>query len=384
MRHRLNSWFHYPHVRRSSAIWGDTPSGLGYSDVALCTLLGRELERSSTGKGSRTQCSVLDLGTYFGHSAFSVVYGAATVRKPVTLRVLSIDIFKQPQWLVENDPAVIKFIKEYGSTEPDAVEGRLDVACSQIGLLKNPVELIKRDVLTLKPQDLLALAPQGYKLIMIDCGKSPELMNRIAEFLTDDRICAPGTIALFQDFFDWHAPWNLYAFWRLLKAGAFSLNHGGKAVTPFAVRLVNGNVGIICDQIKESPLAGETWCTSFTTVENEMAALDHFIQMFRGYGYTTSALNLECMKVGALLRGGRLDEAKTMLLRLDQAWPVLCKDFALQNAYRRYQHLRTGRKDLSQVLDTPARFSRNSFIIKKLRNISAYSVYLRPIRSSQV
>lgn len=384
MSHRLNSWFHYPHVRRSLAIWGDTPSGLGYSDTALCTLVGRALERSSREKGVETQCSVLDLGTYFGHSAFSVVYGAASIRKPVALRVSSIDIFKQPQWLIENDSAIISFIKKYGSTEPDAVERRLDVACSQIDLLKNPVELIKRDVLTLKPQDLVALAPQGYKLIMIDCAKSPELMNRIVEFLTDDRICGPGTIAIFQDFFDWHAPWNVYAFWRLLKAGAFSLNHAGKSVTPFAVRLVNGNVGIICDQIKQSPLAGETWCTSFTTVENEMAALDHFIQMFRGYGYIASALKLECMKVGALLRGGRLDEAKAMLVRLDQVWPVLYKDSALQNAYCRYQHLRTGRKDLSQLLDTSARLSRNSFIIEKVRNISAYSVYLRPIRSSQV
>jgi hypothetical protein len=50
----------------------------------------------------------------------------------------------------------------------------------------------------------------------------------------------------------------------------------------------------------------------FTTLENETAALDDFIHMFRGWGYTGSALKLECLKAGALLRGGRLDEAQAI------------------------------------------------------------------------
>jgi hypothetical protein len=324
------------------------------------------------------------LGTYFGHSAFSVVYGAARVSKNPALNVLSIDTFKQPQWLVENDPKVKAFINSYGSTEPDAIRRRLDSTFFEIGLPGNPVQFLKHDVLTLAAEHLLIIAPQGYKLIMVDCAKTPELMNRIVEFLTDSRVCRAGSIALFQDFFDWHAPWNVYAFWQLLKVGAFSLYRAGKGVTPFVEKVADCKVGTICDSIRESPLVGETWCTAFTTLENETAALDDFIQMFLGWGYIGSALKLQCLKVGALLRGGRLDEAEAMIKKLDQTWPVQFADGALQNAYCRLQHLRTGRKDLSLVLDTTAHRSRNSFVAKKLRNMSVRLAYLRPIRSEQM
>ena len=380
----LSSWFPYRDVRRSSAVWGDTPSGLGYSDIALCVLIGSALERSFWKRVSGDQYWILDLGTYFGHSAFSVVNGAATVSNNPALRVLSIDTFKQPQWLVEHNPEVGRFIRSYGSTEPDAIARRLDLAFSQIGLTRNPVQLLKRDLLSLAAEDLLAIAPQSYKLLIVDCGKTPELMNHIVEFLTDNRVSRTGTIALFQDFFDWHAPWNVYALWRLLKLGAFSLYRAGKAITPFAEKVTDRQVGTICDQIKESPLIGETWCTAFTTLENEMAALDDFIQMFRRWGYVGSALKLECLKVGALLRGGRLDKAEAMIKKLDQIWPAQFADGALQNAYCRLQHLRTGRKDLSLALDTPAYRARNSFAAKKLRRLSARLTYLRPIRSEQM
>ena len=380
----LSSWFHYHNVRCSSAFWGDTPSGLGYSDIALDTLIGRVLEHYSQKNVTPTEYCILDLGTYFGHSAFSVVYGAATVSKDPALRVLSVDTFKQPQWLVENNSEVIKFIKSYGSTEPDAIGRRLDLAFSQIGLTRNPVQLLSRDVLTLTAGDLLAFAPKGYRLIMVDCAKTPELMNRIVQFLTDSRVCPMGAIALFQDLFDWHAPWNVYALWRLFKEGVFSLVRAGTAVTPFAEKAAVRKVGTICDQIKESPLVTETWCTAFTTLENEMAALDEFIQMFRGWGYIGAVLKLRCLKVGALLRDGRLDEADGMIKKLDQIWPAQFADYALQNAYCRLQHLRTGQKDLSLILDTPAHRFRSSFVLKKLRYMWARLMYLRPVRCERM
>src|ERR1019366_2896375 len=125
-------------------------------------------------------------------------------------------------------------------------------------------------------------------------------------------------------------------------------------------------------------------CTAFTTLENEMAALDEFIQVFRGWGYIGAVLKLRCLKVGALLRDGRLDEADGMIKKLDQTWPAQFADYALQNAYCRLQHLRTGRKDLSLVLDTPAHRSRNSFVAKRFRKMSARLTYLMPIRSEQM
>jgi hypothetical protein len=351
--------------------------------MAVCHLISADLERRAHRNGAAPY-SVLDLGTYFGHSAFSVVYGAAASQKNPLIRVLSIDIFAQPKWLVENNPQVKKFIEQYGSTGPDAIGRRLDKACSQIGVVNNPIKLLERDVLTMTAQDLLAFAPGGYQLIMVDCAKTPELMNRITTFLTNSEVCPKGTIALFQDLFDWHAPWNVYALWLLLRAGVFSLYRGGKDATPFAEKVADRDIGIVCDQIKEPLIAGETWSTPFTALDNEVAALDYFIKIFRNLDYVNSALKLECLKVGAFLRAGRLDEAEAMIARLDANWPAEFPDYALQDAYRRLQHLRTGRKDLSLVFKTEHGRARNTSVAKQLRSISSRLAYLSPIRTEPI
>jgi hypothetical protein len=351
--------------------------------MALCHLISADLERQAHRNGAAPY-SVLDLGTYFGHSAFSVVYGAAAASKSALIRVLSIDIFEQPQWLVENNPQVKRFIAKYGSTGPDAIGRHLDQVCSQIGVANNSIKLLQRDVLTMTAQDLLGFAPRGYQLVMVDCAKTPELMNRITTFLTNSEVCPKGAIALFQDLFDWHAPWNVYALWLLLRAGAFSIYRGGRDATPFAEKVADRDVGVVCDQIKEPLVAGETWSTPFTALDNEVAALDYFIQMFRKLDYVNSALKLECLKVGAFLRAGRLDEAEAMIARLDANWPAKFPDYALQDAYRRLQHLRTGRKDLSLTLKTEHWKSRNGSLAKQLRNISSRLAYLRPIRTEPI
>ena len=67
---------------------------------------------------------------------------------------------------------------------------------------------MRKNVLDLAPEDLARVAPGGYALIAIDCGKTPALMNKIAAFLMDTTVAPVGTVVVFQDFFDWHAPWN--------------------------------------------------------------------------------------------------------------------------------------------------------------------------------
>jgi hypothetical protein len=380
----LNSWLSYPEVRRLSAIWGDTPTGLGYFDIALYILIGRELERSARAGGGRDPYWVLDLGTYFGHSSLTAAYGASAISKNPLLRILSLDIFEQPQWLLESNPEVRKFVVQYGSTGPEAIARRLDEACSQIGLTANPIQLMKRDVLTLSSRELAAIAPEGYKLIMVDCGKTPELMNRICEFLTDRQVCPEGTIIVFQDFFDWHAPWNVYAFWRLLKAGALSLYQAGSRVQPFGVKAGQAEVGMICDQIAPSRVPGEQWCTPFASLENELAALDDFIALFARRHYGEFKLKLECLKAGAFLRAGRLDEAQFQIAKLDAIWPAGTSDHALRNAYCRLMHLRTGKKDLSLATPAMNQRSESAGLTRKLRGIVSRLAYLKPIHSREI
>jgi hypothetical protein len=381
MEGHLYSSMPYLDVRRSSGVWGDTPSGLGYYDMALYVLLGRKLERDFRPGNATSPYWALDLGTYFGHSAFSVAYGASRVHKHPGLRVLSLDIFQQPQWLLENNPEVMKFTKTYGSTEPDAIAKRLDVAFAQIGMTGNPIQLMKQDVCALSPEDLLSIAPEGYKLIMVDCGKTPELMNRITEFLMDIRICPLGTLMAFQDFFDWHAPWNVFALWQLLRTGVLSMHRFGPRMVPCMEKTSDTHLGIICDRIQESPLDGETWCTAFTSLEKELAALDEFIALFHRWEYTEFAFRLECLKIGAFLRAGLQEKAEAAIRSLDQTWPMQMPDYPLQNAYCRLMHLRTGRKDLSLVLDTPSRRARKAFPKRKMGRIFSRASYLKPVYS---
>jgi hypothetical protein len=350
--------------------------------MALYVLLGRKLEHDSRrGNDARSPYWVLDLGTFFGHSAFSIAYGASRVNRHPGLRVLSLDIFEQPQWLLNNDPAVNKFTKTYGSTGPEAIARRLDAAFAQIGLAKNPIQLMKQDVCALSSGDLLTIAPEGYKLIMVDCGKTPALMNRICEFLLDSRVCPPGTLIAFQDFFDWHAPWNVFALWQLLRTGVLSLHRLGPGVIPCAEKTSSCDLGSICDQIQDSPLDGETWCTSFTTLEKELAALDEFIALFRRWEYTDFVFRLECLKIGAFLRSGLDAEAEAAIRSVDQTWPMRLPDYPLQNAYCRLMHLRTGRKNLSLVLETSYRRARKILPKRKMGRFLSRASYLKPIYS---
>jgi len=382
VKHYLSSLFSYRGVRRSSTVWAGRPSGLGHFDIALYILIGRELERQSGHGSDKRGYWILDLGTYFGHSAFAVAYGASTVSKDPALNVLSIDLFEQPKYLLASAPEVVQFVKEYGSTEPDAIGRWLDSICGRIGLKRNPIRLMKQDVFELPAQDLAAIAPEGYRLIAVDCAKTPEVMNRVSEFLTDPLVCRTGTKILFQDLFDWHAPWNAYALWRLLKAGALSLRGAGPQVTPLAEKVAQRQTGTICDNIQPSRISGETWSTPFTTLENEVAALEGLAGMFREWGYTEFFLRLDCLKVGALLRAGRLEQAETLITKLDQTWPAGVRDSYLQNAYCRMMHLKTGRKDLSLVFDTSGHRARNSFLARTLRGISGRLQYFKPIAVS--
>jgi hypothetical protein len=91
---QIKSWLHYVDVRRESTAWEQRPSGLGYYDIALYILLGRQFARKA--KAQKSSIRILDLGTYFGHSAFCFAYGASTISKDSMLDVLSLDIFQQP------------------------------------------------------------------------------------------------------------------------------------------------------------------------------------------------------------------------------------------------------------------------------------------------
>jgi hypothetical protein len=378
----INSWFHYKDVRQISTAWGNRPSGLGYYDIALYSILGQKLEGKARQKSSEATARILDLGTYFGHSAFCFGYGASKIRKDPILDVLGIDIFEQPQWLLMNEPGVVKFVKDYGSTSPESIGRWLDTASARIGLERNPVRLMKRDVLTLSVRNIAEIAPEGFELIAVDCAKSPELMNRVSEYVTDPGICRTGTIVAFQDLFDWHAPWNVFALSRMLDAGIFSLNSAGPRTTPYAEKIRQRKIEPICDVMTASPL-GEEWCRSFTTLDKEMAALEQFIRLFRSRGYKDFVCRLECLKVGALLRAGRIETAQALLTALDHSWPMEVKDSYLQNAFCRLMHLKTGKKDLSLVFDTRGHQSRNSSLARNLRRISSRLGYLLPIRSTR-
>jgi len=377
----MSTFFSYQSVRRSSAIWAGRPSGLGHYDIALYIFLGKKFERESAARGNAPYW-VLDLGTYFGHSAFAVAYGASLVSKNPSLNVLSIDLFEQPKYLLENVPEVIQFVKEYGSTGPEAIGRRLDLVCGQIGLKRNPIRLMKQDVFKLSAQDLAAIAPEGFKLISVDCAKMPDVMNRVGEFLADPLVCRPGTTVLFQDLFDWHAPWNAFAFWRLMEEGVISVHEAGTQATPLAEKLAKSEPVTLCDRIGAPLVAGEAWSTPFTSLENEIAALDGLSGLFRRRDCIEFALRLECLKVGAFLRAGQPKKAEELINVLDRAWPEEVRDTYLQNAYCRTMHMKTGQKNLSLVFDTPRHRSGNSFRAQMARRVSGRLLYFKPIALS--
>jgi hypothetical protein len=372
----LTSWQSFRNVRRVSKSWGDRPTGLGYFDIAAYLTLTQVFEQVH--KNQRGEYWLLDLGTYFGHSAFTFLFGSCVASSQSRLRVLSIDLFDQPAWLHTTEP-VKSFVRQYGSTGPTAVRNALVdalVASRLPAAAVDRIMFLQLDVTLVKAEQLLAPVPQGFVCFAVDCGKFPSVMNSIMQLVTDPRVAPKGSLLLFQDLLDWHAPWNLYAFWSLLASGNGRIKYSHPRIGPILEVVAHHNINPLCDRIMDSPL--ESWCTPFTKFENELRAFDETANVLRKLHCPELALRVECLKSGAFMRAGHLREAETLLRCLDSAWPITQKDGDLQNAYSRLQHLKTGHKNLSMILDVDSHRARKSRASRIMRSIALRLDQLRP------
>ena len=347
------------------------PSGLGHFEVSLYLRIGHDLQQGFSAR-SRGPACVLDLGTYFGHSAFTILQGAAQASAHPDIRILSLDIFEQPEWLL-TQPDIALFVRTYGSTLKDAVEKSLRDRCIREGLPTDSITLWKKNVNQLTAEELSGFALDGFDAVAVDCGKTPELMNRITTLICDSRVTRVGTLVCFQDFFDWHAPWNLFAFWKLLDLGFIRIRSIEPEIAPVAEIAKHGDPGLVCDRIEHRE---PDWSTIYTDAESELAAFDAVIRLLDRLHQPGLALRVQCLRVGALLRHGQLSEAEALIHSLDAQWPPWLRDGPLQNAYRRYAHLKTGTKDLTRVLATPSTRRRSSGGARLLQKAYIYYKYL--------
>ncbi len=367
-------------VRKASRACERHPSGLGHFDVALYMRTGRELERKAAGRRDGPAC-VLDLGTYFGHSALTFVLGAAQVSRRPGIRVLSLDIFEEPEWYREQ-PDIAAFIRTHGSADRDAVARSLELTCKKEGLPAECITLWKQDVNLVTAEELKGFAPGGFDAVAIDCGKTPEAMNSIVKLVCDPAVTRPGAVVCFQDFHDWHAPWNVVAFWKLLRLGYLRIRSIEPGIAPVAEIVKHGNPGEVCNRIEHRE---PDWCSIHTDRENEFAAYDGMSQLLDRLNQPAKRLRVQCLQVGALLRHGEVSEAEALLDRLDAEWPRWLRDGSLLEAYRRFAHVKTGKKDLSLRLRTTYSQRRRTAAARWLQRAHLYSEYFRsPVAVGEV
>jgi len=348
------------------------PSGLGHYDQALYLLLGRQLEEAP-GSGPMW---ALDFGTFFGHSAFALLLGAGKASQTPRTHVLTLDIFQQPEWLLQQ-PHIKVFTEKFGGSDGPAVRRWLDDLCSRCGLPKDNIKLRTQDVMQLRAEDLQAISPNGFPLVSIDCGKTPELMNKIVELVLDNRVTPLGATLVFQDFFDWHAPWNAYAFSKMIDRGYAGIRHVAPHLGPLLEVKRHGDMGLVCQTGGSGPIQ-EDWCRPFAALEDELHTLDQLVTLVEKTGDAGAARQLECLKVGAWLRGNRTAEAEALIAKLDAQWPTYLSDSPLQNAYRRVVHVKTNHKDLTLVLNTPHRANRTAPAARLGRRLRQRASMIRP------
>lgn len=359
-------------VKECTKAFAPMPSGLGHYDQALYLLLGRQLEESP-GSGP---VWALDFGTFFGHSAFALLLGGSKASRNPRTHVLTLDIFQQPEWLLQQ-PHVKVFTERFAGSDGAAVRRWLDDLCARCGLPKDNISVRTQDVMELRAEDLQAVAENGFPLVSIDCAKSPELMNKIAELVLDQRVTPLGATLVFQDFFDWHAPWNAYAFAKMIDKGYATIRNIAPHLGPLLEVKRHGDMGPVCQTSGTGPIE-EDWCRPFAPLEDELQTLDRLVSLLEETGDVGSARRLECLKVGAWLRGNKVAEAEALLGELDAKWPTHLSDSPLQNAFRRIEHVKTGHKDLTLIFDTPHRTSRTAVAARMGRRIWQRAAMIRP------
>jgi hypothetical protein len=139
----------------------------------------------------------------------------------------------------------------------------------------------------------------------------------------------------------------------------------------------HGDMIPVCQTGGAGPIQ-EDWCRPFAPLEDELQTLDQLVTLLEKTGNVGAARQLECLKVGAWLRGNKVTEAETLIAKLDAKWPARLSDSPLQNAFRRIAHVKTGRKDLTLIFDTPHRASRAAIASRLGRRLWQRAAMLRP------
>lgn len=260
------------------------------------------------------------------------------------------------------------FVSTYGSSEPSAVEAALKSKCMQFGLDYH-VKLLKQDVAQLDGKQLRDQSKLPYHAVMVDCAKLPLVLQGVLDLLCDPQVVMQGTQVFFEDMFDFHAPWNLYALVVLIQRGNARIAARGKRVGLILEIVDFHSLKGVIQYDDPSPIQDQ-WAIRFTDVELELRALDQFKDMLQGC--IELQWKVEALRIGALLRGQRVDEAYTLIMELDNSWPLYLDDALLQEAYIRLYHYKTKVKD--KTLRTPNHPRRLLFRFRRLTNSLRYRV----------
>ena len=359
--------------RKEILKWAPRPSGLGYWDFSALYYLGKICEEKAI-EISRPVWS-LDLGTFFGHSSFSLLQGSNVISNEPNHKILSIDIFEQPDYVLKRSN-VQSFIKKYGGVDKENINNSLISLLELENMTTDNINLYKIDLLKLEDNELIKFSKDGYFLNVVDCGKSPELINKIGLIINNPIVTQKNSIIFFQDFYDWHTPFNLFLAYKLFEKENIELIPMYR-VGPLGIVKNFNKINNICDQIEDINKEQDNWVQKFTSYENEIKAYEFFKNFHKNSIYHNQ--RLEVFKISILLRHGDIIKAEKLLYELDKNWLPTLEDLPLIEAYRRFNHIKTGTKDLSLIMDTEFRKRRNEYFAKKKRYFNRLVSYFYPI-----
>lgn len=322
------------------------PSMLSTEEKAFYFLLGSEI--------LTLEGVIVDAGCWLGSSSFYLGKGVEQNARFKSEQIIyACDIF---QWDKNHDLQ----LKKHSIS--------LQVNDDFQFLTKRFLETLKIKVYTRKIDYSVSPTTMSYhtgepiEALMIDAGKSPELLFNILEgylpYCIEDK-----SIIFFQDYRDywcWFIP-PIVSFLDEIMEPVIHLNYGGSGFRFRNKAKAMSLLKAAKQMFKENILLEEYYNRAIKEVGNNHREV--FFQM----SANKVALFLHLHKVTEVYYGpeGREkieteDEAKltSFFKALDQTWPSGVLDTSLQNAYRRIRHAITGTKDLSLTYKSPHYYKR--------------------------
>lgn len=336
------------------------PSMLSKEEAVFYFFIGKHIFTSSG--------NIVDAGCWLGSSTYYLAKGLEESGSySASNKIISCDLFKWDD-LYNN-------LIEPNTLEVAAGNNFMHLTESYLDKVKIPHKIYAIDY-SISPKEFKYYTYKDpIEILLVDAGKTPDLLFNILEGYLPHAV-ENKTLVFFQDYRDyfcWFTPVVVQMLSEVLEPRLY-LDTGGacfvvkntqnikQVIEAARYNFMNDAKSVEAHYDSELNAVKKLNLNAYyQLLANRVGMILHFNKVTEVY-FGPSELKVEKIENGEVKK-----DLYDFINRMDNEWPVMIKDWSLQNAFRRVSHACTGHKDLVISFETFNYFKRRLFNPKYLK-----------------